>query len=132
MLGSAVTLPIPLLPAVPLLAAMGGLSAVLVNRAVSVFHDGLRPLMPSLRSGEMTRQQVAKISFSLALAFIWAFGLPYSVGSVIPLIYLVYIATDWIGVSLWHKDTGSLLFSSEWNGVKTVEKQLNGGNLVVH
>lgn len=128
MLGSAVTLPIPLLPAVPLLAAMGGLSAVLVNRAVSVFHDGLRPLMPSLRSGEMTRQQVAKISFSLALAFIWAFGLPYSVGSVIPLIYLVYIATDWIGVSLpasfdkrWYQSRenltgvgGSLVLGAAW------------------
>lgn len=100
MLGSAVTLPIPLTHAVPLFAVMGGLSTVLVNRGVSVFHDGLRPIIPSLRSGEMTRQQVAKISFSLALAFIWAFGLPYSVGFVIPLIYLVYIATDWIGVSL--------------------------------
>lgn len=100
MLGSEVTLPIPLLPAVPLFAAMGALSTVLVNRNVSVWHDGLRPLMPSLRSGEMSRSEVAKISFSLALAFIWAFGLPYSLGFVIPLMYLVYIATDWIGVSL--------------------------------
>ncbi len=98
MLSSTVILPIPLLPAVLLYGAMGGLSAVLVNRGVSVFHDGLRPLMPSLRSGEMTRSQVSKISFSLALAFIWAFGLPYSVGFVIPLIYLVYIASDYIGV----------------------------------
>lgn len=100
MLGSDVNLPIPLLPAVPLFAAMGALSTVLVNRNVSVFHDGLRPIMPSLRSGEMSRREVAKISFALALAFIWAFGLPYSVGFVIPLIYLIYIATDWIGVSL--------------------------------
>lgn len=100
MLGSEVTLPIPLLPAVPLFAAMGALSTVLVNRNVSVWHDGLRPIMPSLRSGEMSRPEVAKISFSLALAFIWAFGLPYSLGFVIPLMYLVYIATDWIGVSL--------------------------------
>lgn len=100
MLGSDVTLPLPLIPAVPLFAAMGALSTVLVNRNVSVFHDGLRPIMPSLRSGEMTRKQVSKVSFSLALAFIWAFGLPYSLGFVIPLVYLVYIATDWIGVSL--------------------------------
>jgi hypothetical protein len=99
-LGSEVDLPIPLLPAIPLFAAMGALSTVLVNRNVSVFHDGLRPIMPSLRSGEMSRPEVAKISFSLALAFIWAFGLPYSVGFVIPLIYLIYIATDWIGVSI--------------------------------
>lgn len=128
MLGSEVTLPIPLLPAVPLFAAMGALSTVLVNRNVSVWHDGLRPIMPSLRSGEMSRPEVAKISFSLALAFIWAFGLPYSLGFVIPLMYLVYIATDWIGVSLpadfdqrwWQGRTnavgvgGSLLLGAAW------------------
>lgn len=128
MLGSAVTLPIPLVPAALMFGAMGGLSAVMVNRGVSVFHDGLRPLMPSLRSGEMSRAQVAKISFSLALAFIWAFGLPYSVGFVIPLIYLVYIATDYIGVRFpasfeqrWYESTlnlkgvgGSFLIGTLW------------------
>lgn len=128
MLGSEVTLPIPLLPAVPLFAAMGALSTVLVNRNVSVWHDGLRPIMPSLRSGEMSRPEVAKISFSLALAFIWAFGLPYSLGFVIPLMYLVYIATDWIGVALpadydqrwWQGRTnafgvgGSLVLGAAW------------------
>ena len=130
MLGADVSLPIPLATAVPIFAAMGALSTVLVNRGVSVFHDGLRPLMPSLRSGKMTRKQVAKISFSLALAFIWAFGLPYSVGFVIPLIYLVYIATDWIGVSLpatydrrwWQTRTNltgvasSLVLGGAWGG----------------
>ena len=128
MLGADVIVPVPLIPGVPILAAMGALSTILVNRNVSVFHDGLRPLMPSLRSGEMTRAQVAKVSFSLALAFIWAFGLPYSVGAVIPLIYLVYIATDYIGVRLpatydkrwWQSRTnlggvvGSLILGAAW------------------
>jgi hypothetical protein len=127
-LGSVVTLPLPLVPAVPVFAVMGALSTVLVNRGVSVFHDGLRPIIPSLRNGEMSRAQVAKISFSLALAFLWAFGLPYSLGYVVPLIYLVYIATDWIGVSLpasfdkrWYRSGenlrgvgGSILFGAMW------------------
>ena len=128
MLGAEVIVPIQLVPGIPILAAMGALSTLLVNRNVSVFHDGLRPLMPSLRSGEMTRPQVSKISFRLALAFIWAFGLPYSVGFVIPLIYLVYIATDYIGVRLpavydrrWWQGrtnllgvTGSLVLGALW------------------
>jgi hypothetical protein len=96
MSGSVATFPLPLIPAVPLFVALGALSTVLVNRGVSVFHDGLRPIIPSLRSGAMSRAKVAKLSFSLALAFIWAFGLPYSLGYVIPLVYLVFIATDWI------------------------------------
>ena len=37
---------------------------------------------------------------------------------------------DSIGVTLWQGST--LLFSSEWNGAKTVEKVVEGGNLVVH
>ncbi len=39
-------------------------------------------------------------------------------------------STDSIGVTLW--DGSTLLYSSEWDGTKTLEKQLNGGNLVVH
>ena len=37
---------------------------------------------------------------------------------------------DSIGVTLWNGST--LLFSSEWNGAKTTEKVIEGGNLVVH
>ncbi len=37
---------------------------------------------------------------------------------------------DTIGVTLW--DGNKLRFSSEWNGAKTVETMLAGGNLVVH
>lgn len=37
---------------------------------------------------------------------------------------------DTIGITLW--DGSKLLFSSEWNGAKTVEQNLGGGNLVVH
>ena len=37
---------------------------------------------------------------------------------------------DTIGVTLYQGST--LLFSSEWNGAKTLERVLSGGNLVVH
>jgi hypothetical protein len=100
MLGHAVTLPAPLGPQVALFAAMGGLSAALANRGVSIFHDGLRPVIPSLRSGEQPRRVVSRTSFSLGFGFLWAFGLPFSLGKVIPLMFLIFIATDWIGVSL--------------------------------
>jgi hypothetical protein len=32
---------------------------------------------------------------------------------------------------LWDRE-GKLWFASNWNGVKTVEQTLDGGNLVVH
>ena len=39
-------------------------------------------------------------------------------------------SADKIGWTLW-KDS-ALVFSSDWNGVKTVEQLLGGGKLVVH
>jgi len=38
---------------------------------------------------------------------------------------------DTIGITVWSK-TGVLDFSSNWNGAKTLEQTLGGGNLVVH
>jgi len=39
-------------------------------------------------------------------------------------------SSDTIGVTLW--DGSKVVFSSNWNGAKTVEQLLSGGNLVVH
>jgi hypothetical protein len=113
-LGHDVTFPLPLGEWVVMYAAIGGLSAVLANRAVSVFHDGLRPTMSSVRSGELPRKELSKISWKLAFGFFWAFGIPFSVGFVIPLVYMVFMLTDFIGVSApadhsrpWHRSRES-------------------------
>jgi hypothetical protein len=39
-------------------------------------------------------------------------------------------SADTIGINLWN-DTGGLLHSSNWNGTRTIEQLLGGGNLVV-
>ncbi len=38
--------------------------------------------------------------------------------------------SDTIGITLWNK-SGGLWFASAWNGTKTVEQVLSGGNLVI-
>jgi uncharacterized repeat protein (TIGR01451 family) len=40
-------------------------------------------------------------------------------------------ANDSIGITLWDKN-GGLWFSSKWDGTKTVEQTLGGGNVVAH
>jgi len=40
-------------------------------------------------------------------------------------------SSDSIGITVWNK-AGGLWFSSEWDGTKTIEKTLAGGNLVDH
>ena len=41
------------------------------------------------------------------------------------------IAADRIGATLWNKD-GGLYFSSLWDGIRTLEDELEGGNIGVH
>ena len=40
-------------------------------------------------------------------------------------------SADTIGITVWNKD-GGLWYTSNWDGVKTIEQTLGGGNLVVH
>jgi hypothetical protein len=99
MMSDSVSLPPPFLPSIMLFGAIGALAAVLAHRGVSVFHDGLRPMMKDYREGKIERRDVSRASFNLAWGFFWAFGIPYSLGAVIPLAYMVFMASDWIGVS---------------------------------
>ena len=39
--------------------------------------------------------------------------------------------SDTIAITVWNK-SGGLWFSSKWDGTKTVEQLIGGGNLVVH
>src|SRR5262249_5191628 len=40
-------------------------------------------------------------------------------------------SSDTVGITVWNK-AGGVWFSSRWDGTKTVEQTLGGGNLVVH
>jgi hypothetical protein len=97
--GTDVTLPPPFVGSIVLLGSIGALSAILAHRSVSVFHDGLRPVMRDYRLGNVARRDVGRTSFRLGWGFFWAFGIPFSLGAVIPLVYMIFMATDWIGVS---------------------------------
>lgn len=97
--GTDVSLPPPFLGSIVLLGSIGALSAILAHRSVSVFHDGLRPVMRDYRLGNLAHKEVGRTSFRLGWGFFWAFGIPFSLGAVIPLVYMIFMATDWIGVS---------------------------------
>src|SRR3712207_3089475 len=95
-----VEFPIPFVAMAALFAAIGALAAALANRGVAVFHDGVRPLVPDLRAGELERAEVSRTSFNLGLGFVTFFAFPFSIGLNVPVIHVVFMATDWIGVSL--------------------------------
>lgn len=86
-----------------LLALIGAISAMMANRGIAVFHDGLRPLMPEYLEGRMSRKALAATSFALSFGLIIGFGLPFSLTAPIILVHSLLLGTDVIGV--WSADS---------------------------
>lgn len=77
--------------------AVGALAAILANRGIAVFNDGLRPVMPEFLDGKIGRKELAATSFALSFGLVIGFGIPVSIGASILLVHSVLLATDIIG-----------------------------------
>lgn len=82
-----------------LLAALGALGAIMANRGIAVFNDGLRPVMPEFIEGRMSRQELAATAFAMSFGLVIGFGIPVSIAASIILIHSVFLGTDIIGTS---------------------------------
>lgn len=80
------------------IAALGALGSILVNRGVAVFNDGLRPIMPEYLEGRITRGELAATSFALSFGLIIGFGIPLSIGATIIIGHSILLACDIIGI----------------------------------
>ena len=80
-----------------LMAVIGALAAILANKGVAVFNDGLRPILPELLEGRMDRKGLATISFAMSFGLVIGYGIPISLAAPIILIHSVLLATDIIG-----------------------------------
>lgn len=94
--GPLVDTPLPL--AVALIAALGGWSALLAQRGIALFHDGVRPLVPELLAGRMTRSALAATALAMSTGFVVGFGIPLALASGLVMIYLVLLPADVIGL----------------------------------
>lgn len=116
------------------LAIAGALGSALANRGISVYHDGLRPIMPELIEGRMKRVELASIAFGLSFGLVIGFGIPFSLTSSIILVHSLWLGTDIIGTWFpgsfekgWIKDKKSL-----WGFIGSiVVGGLYGGLLVI-
>lgn len=75
----------------------GALGAAMANRAVAVYADGLRPIMPELMEGRMSRLELASTAFALSFGLWLGFGLSFSLASTIILVHSLWLGTDIIG-----------------------------------
>ena len=75
-----------------LMAIIGALAAILANKGVAVFNDGLRPIMPEFLEGRMDRKALAATSFAMSFGLVIGFGIPISLAATIILIHSVLLA----------------------------------------
>ena len=96
--------------------AIGALAAMLSNRGIAVFNDGFRPVVPQYYDKQISRKELAAISFSISFGLVIGFGLPTSIGASIILIHCLLLTTDIIGT--WCPDTKlGLILSGVIGGV---------------
>lgn len=81
-------------------AIMSGYATFLANKMIAVYHDGLRPILPEFISGNMSRVELAAISFSISIGFITGFALPMTVATGVIVIHIILLTDDIIGVSI--------------------------------
>ena len=89
--------------------AIGALASMLANRGIAVFNDGFRAIVPQFYDGQISRKELAAISFSISFGLVIGFGLPTSIGASIILIHCLLLTTDIIGVSCPDSKLGLIL-----------------------
>ncbi len=82
---------------------LGALAAILANRSIAVFNDGLRPIVGQYKDGQISRKALAALSFSISIGLVVGFGIPVSIGATIILIHSILLGTDIIGT--WAPNT---------------------------
>lgn len=78
-------------------ALLGGLCAIIANKGIAVFNDGLRPIVPEFLDKKIGKKELAATSFALSFGLVIGFGIPVSIGASIILVHSILLMTDIIG-----------------------------------
>ncbi|SHF14457.1 Protein of unknown function [Seinonella peptonophila] len=100
-------------------AIMGGYASFLANRAIAVYHDGLRPIMPEFLNGNMKRRELAAVSFAISIGFITGFAMPITLATGIIVIHIVLLAADIIG-TFFSSSIIATIVGTLYGGIVTV------------
>lgn len=80
-----------------LFAALGGVAAYAANRRLSLFHDGLRPLVPQLEAGALPLGEYRRTAWRMSAGFIFLFSAPMTLISGVMVSHTVFLAADIAG-----------------------------------
>jgi hypothetical protein len=81
-------------------AAICALSAFVANLGISVYHDGLRALMPEYRRGEWSHQLIGRRAWDISIGFVLFFGLPFSLVTGVMVSHIIFLPGDIIGLAI--------------------------------
>ncbi|WP_064607862.1 YhfT family protein [Photobacterium sp. J15] len=83
-----------------LVALLCAMTALIANMSASVFHDGIRPILPQLVEGNMTRRDAGSVAFGLSIGFVASVGISFTLSTGLLNPWLLFLPTDIIGVML--------------------------------
>ncbi len=77
---------------------IGAIAAMLANRSIAVFNDGLRPIVSEHVEGRMTRRDLGFTAFAMSFGLVIGFGIPFTLSASIILVHSILLGTDIIGL----------------------------------
>lgn len=77
---------------------VGAVAAILANRNIAVFNDGLRPVVSEHIEGSLKRRELALTAFAMSFGLVIGFGIPFTLSASIILIHSILLGTDIIGL----------------------------------
>ncbi|UJF17033.1 YhfT family protein [Vibrio sp. SS-MA-C1-2] len=83
---------------IALIACLCAMTALIANMSAAVFHDGIRPILPQLIEGNMTRRDAGSVAFGLSIGFVASVGISFTLSTGLLNPWLLFLPTDIIGV----------------------------------
>lgn len=81
-----------------LIAALCAMTSLMAHISAAVFHDGIRPILPQLIEGNMTRRDAGSVAFGLSIGFVASVGISFTLSTGLLNPWLLFLPTDIIGV----------------------------------
>lgn len=92
-----------------LIALIGALASILSNKGIAVFNDGFRPIVGQYFNKEISKKELAAMSFAISFGLVIGFGIPTSIAASIILIHCLLLTTDMIGSFCPDTKVGTIL-----------------------
>jgi hypothetical protein len=79
-------------------AGIGLLTAIVVRKGASAYHDAVRPLLPEYRRGDIAGPELSRQAWSVSSGFVSWFALPFTLVTAIATSHLAFLPAEVLGL----------------------------------